>query len=151
MNSLPHHSAIAMTLALSLMLASCGDETGTGADLSDTVAEPASGTTAELTADPRFVFATTSDVSVDIDISSWMTASAMLSVCSGYSSQSGVYDIDYSSCQIRGIIENGRFAERITLPNEVVSLVAEIRPLHDVNNPSVFEWSNDGSEQFSVR
>lgn len=90
-----------------------------------------------------FAFDTAQHIDIDFDLESARGTEASVSICTAFDQETQGYDIDYDSCTVKGIMNDGLFTHSMDVTNEFDSVVAVVW-FQDESIPPVYR-------EFSVR
>ena len=97
--------------------------------------------TRELSASESFVFSSSRELAIDVDISARRTASTFLSVCGNFTQPEGTYRVNYADCQLKAPLLQGRYTGSLRITGGVEQLLVILMPLEDPNALEYVEWS----------
>ena len=106
--------------------------------------------TRELSASESFVFSSSRELAIDVDISARRTAPTFLSVCGNFTQPEGTYRVNYADCQLKVPLLQGRYTGSLRITGGVEQLLVILMPLEDPNAVEYVEWSlpeRDGSDR----
>lgn len=109
--------------------------------------------TRELSASESFVFSSSRELAIDVDISARRTAPTFLSVCGNFTQPEGTYRVNYADCQLKAPLLQGRYTGSLRITGGVEQLLVVLMPLEDPNAAEYVEWSlpeRDGSDREAV-
>lgn len=109
--------------------------------------------TRELSASESFVFSSSRELAIDVDISARRTAPTFLSVCGNFTRPEGTYRVNYADCQLKAPLLQGRYTGSLRISGGVEQLLVILMPLEDPNALEYVEWSlpeRDGSDRQAV-
>lgn len=92
-----------------------------------------------LSVSEEFSFDTARTIDIDFDLEQARGQDASVSICTSYGQDGDAFDVDYSSCAVRGPMLDGVFNHSMEITNEFDSVIAvvwfqesSIEPLHRV-------------------
>ena len=109
--------------------------------------------TRELSASESFVFSSSRELAIDVDISARRTAPTFLSVCGNFTQPEGTYRVNYADCQLKAPLLQGRYTGSLRITGGVEQLLVILMPLEDPNALEYVEWplpERDGSDREAV-
>ena len=109
--------------------------------------------TRELSASESFVFSSSRELAIDVDISARRTAPTFLSVCGNFTQPEGTYRVNYADCQLKAPLLQGRYTGSLRITGGVEQLLVILMPLEDPNALETIQWSlpeRDGSDREAV-
>ena len=109
--------------------------------------------TRELSASESFVFSSSRELAIDVDISARRTAPTFLSVCGNFTQPEETYRVNYADCQLKAPLLQGRYTGSLRITGGVEQLLVVLMPLEDPNAVEYVEWSlpeRDGSDRQAV-
>ena len=109
--------------------------------------------TRELSASESFVFSSSRELAIDVDISARRTAPTFLSVCGNFTRPEGTYRVNYADCQLKAPLRQGRYTGSLRITGGVEQLLVILMPLENPNALEYVEWSlpeRDGSDREAV-
>ena len=117
------------------------DSTDNAAPETPAVAAPVASAadTNSLTVSEEFAFDTARVIDIDFDIEAARGQEASVSICTKYAQDGDAFDVDYTSCAVRGPMEDGVFSHSMEITNEFDSVIAvvwfqdsSLAPLHQI-------------------
>ena len=109
--------------------------------------------TRELSASESFVFSSSRELAIDVDISARRTAPTFLSVCGNFTQPEGTYRVNYADCQLKAPLLQGRYTGSLRITGGLEQLLVVLMPLEDPNAVEYVQWSlpeRDGSDRKAV-
>lgn len=110
--------------------------TGTGASIEPAPVVLATDTNT-LTVAEDFSFDTARTIDIDFDLEQARGQDASVSICTSYAQDGDAFDVDYTSCAVRGPMVDGVFSHSMDITNEFDSVIAvvwfqdaSVEPLH---------------------
>lgn len=92
-----------------------------------------------LSVSEEFSFDTARTIDIDFDLEQGRGQDASVSICTSYAQDGDAFDVDYTSCAVRGPMVNGVFSHSMEITNEFDSVIAvvwfqdaTIEPLHQI-------------------
>ena len=93
--------------------------------------------TSELLASDTFVFSSSWDLAVDVDISSRRVSPTFLAICGEYVESEDGYEVDYADCQLKTPLDAGRYIGSLRMTGNSDELLVTIIPMDD---PTALEY-----------
>lgn len=92
-----------------------------------------------LSVSEEFSFDTARTIDIDFDLEQARGQDSSVSICTSYAQDGDAFDVDYTSCAVRGPMVDGVFSHSMEITNEFDSVIAvvwfqdaSIEPLHQI-------------------
>lgn len=130
--------------SVALLLVACGGSGSGGVQDTNEFVNPGLGAalpdatdTRTLEVDRTFAFETARTIDIEFDIEAAKNADATVSICTDYIPLGTEFDVDFESCTVSGVLDNGTFSHSMDVTNDKDSVVgvvlfqsAEMAPLY---------------------
>ncbi len=93
-------------------------------DYSKIEAEEQANQTAQISVSPGFAFQTSRSVNLSIDFAEAHERKGTVLVCTDYSIVDNAYRVDYDSCLVRALVDNGRLEHKLQILNRHATVLA---------------------------
>ncbi len=93
-------------------------------DYSKLQAEEQVNQTAQISVSPEFAFQTSRSVNLSIDFAEAYERKGTVLVCTDYSAVDNAYKVDYDSCLVRMLVDNGRLEHQLQILNRHTTVLA---------------------------
>lgn len=97
--------------------------------------------TRELFASGSFLFSSSRELTIDVDISARRTAPTFLSVCGDFTRRAGTYRVNYADCQFKTPLQKGRYTGVLRTAGGLEQILVTLMPLEDPSALRYIEWS----------
>ena len=101
--------------------------------------------TKELNSTPEFNFITNTDLNVTLPASPSTDITYYINICTAFSTQNNVIEIDYDSCKLRASLTTAEQPFILSISAAELMLVAQIWPIKEGAQPITQFWNIDES------
>ena len=108
--------------------------------------------TSDLVASETFLFSNSWDLAIDIDVSARRPGDVYLTVCGDYRRDGEQFVVDYSNCQLKTALNDGRFQGSLRLTGVTGALLVTLVSISNPDELEFIEWQrSDSGDQLTIR
>jgi hypothetical protein len=108
--------------------------------------------TSELVASETFLFSNSWDFTIDLDVSGRQSGRLYLTLCGDYEQDGDGFAVDYSNCQLKTAVDDGKYTALLRLTGLTDRLLVTIVPMNNPQQVEYVEWRRDrDGDRLTVR